>query len=1529
MDERETMNRMFLATIDEDLNTTLVGAFFSEGNFSVGDKEITADGKDIFYSTVSDNCGGSSDCNFEDKLKIIDGMTDINSIDDIINAGDLTDYKILIDHDSKTIYFTEGGIATENGKIIFTEDVKSMTGLEVNDLIETKKAEAETAAKEAEAAIQKAEEEAAEKERNEEAERAHKEAEDAAERQRIAEEDEARKQKLADETKAAEEKARLENEAAEARIAAEKARAEKEQAEAEEAAAREKERAEKKGRVNTNVLNNGKGLIPADENKGILSSVKIAPSLSTMNDADFENIINSIKNYKKIISNLEMPLTTPSLDVISSSSQQRQTRRTGGAKTKRGTQRIKQSPDDVVTRKTSSLPTATVIEDTELKTNPNKEKHRFYELCSRFNNLIGHILTTPVFFKINSLTPKNLEAILNDNTIIIKNKNTSKDNELNKDIVFSRLMNFIYIDCSDLIESKDDAKYNIYEEIQQTYGDFEDELLLKEKTNAILVANLLGIDDMPEEKYFIHIKKLTSIMMHYVNGFDTIREQQSSFGNIQSYFVNFIVQILDVLDPVINTILTIEKPINLNGFKQKIDDVINTENSSKIITFLKLTNRDLDANTYNKRFNILVNKHNVGEKNKIERTNMLLVKYNNDNFPYYNFEDVSKLNSALKGIASTKKDPNAKRFDITGENLKVLNYKATYLFGKFNKLFLPSLNNLDIAEEMEVVKSQAMSGKPVFLLGYGASGAGKTSSLIYFNKGKTDIERQGILIHLCNIFAQSGYVDLEVTSKEFFTAAEQLDNTVCKGDNTIKAPTNCITEVFKYTFTQGEFSLDENYNYTNKHAYRSERKTKDNPEGKNTNPFEKGASLGETMIYLIDTDRFVKATTNNPNSSRSHILVFVKLTKPGVEPVNLIVGDFAGVENKFQCEKPDVISKFLNIKRDDGSGKPYYSSEVENVDGPITDFNALDPIKGGGDFQCKPEYFTSKETIFDFANIVYRESIPKFGSFDDVLQLNLLKDMTKRLLTTNTGLADITKNAATYEFFEKDENVEKIKANLTIMNEDLTSMKEDLSSLLRRYLYKFLLGVEESEIDDYANQINDLTEKMETLNTKLKSGTSGKYNFKTSRGNYQAVTQKGDEMKEFKETPNDNVGSLKSQFDNEIVAFKIYKRQYENKINEILQFLINGEFKPDTTYPFYSKDPMHDTIPIKRKYRLQDIISSLIKGDAFFGKYIEMIKFAKITTDNNRKIFKEMSTSSVFNDLIDKSIEVYNKLYEIVEETKCRVSYGTQICENRVIEGNFINDSLNEIRNTIKEIMVEKNKDVLYNSPEYIDACLETYCPTHENCFELNKTKDDPKKIPSVIFQEIMNYLIENGKDYKRRNPKTNEREPDKYKFYKDIVVGVFCVFNISRQANNPPPTPYVDINRLKQLFYYENVNKAVKRKEFISYFNDLIKVIQKDFSDKVGNLLETQEYANATELINALSGKTDDYELSTEQKKDIQNFIDMVDKSNAVSAIGTLEFVDQMAKFNTVNTVCSTNSPYLKDVEKIITRYNLKDVVE
>jgi hypothetical protein len=61
--------------------------------------------------------------------------------------------------------------------------------------------------------------------------------------------------------------------------------------------------------------------------------------------------------------------------------------------------------------------------------------------------------------------------------------------------------------------------------------------------------------------------------------------------------------------------------------------------------------------------------------------------------------------------------------------------------------------------------------------------------------------------------------------------------------------------------------------------------------------------------------RQVESTPNNPDSSRSHVLCLLKLKKKPddkgiVEYRNIIICDFAGVENKFQCNNLQEILNF-------------------------------------------------------------------------------------------------------------------------------------------------------------------------------------------------------------------------------------------------------------------------------------------------------------------------------------------------------------------------------------------------------------------------------------------------------------------------------------------------------------------------------------------------------------------------------------------------------------------------------------------
>ena len=104
---------------------------------------------------------------------------------------------------------------------------------------------------------------------------------------------------------------------------------------------------------------------------------------------------------------------------------------------------------------------------------------------------------------------------------------------------------------------------------------------------------------------------------------------------------------------------------------------------------------------------------------------------------------------------------------------------------------------------------------------------------------------------------------------------------------------------------------------------------------------EKFESVGEYIAKAFDM-REVEPTPNNPNSSRSHVVItlFLKLKNGSVR--RLIVCDLAGVENVFACESNTEIIKFSeqykNSNQYGDKGKEpikldRYSYNQENVPG--------------------------------------------------------------------------------------------------------------------------------------------------------------------------------------------------------------------------------------------------------------------------------------------------------------------------------------------------------------------------------------------------------------------------------------------------------------------------------------------------------------------------------------------------------------------------------------------------------------------
>ena len=251
-------------------------------------------------------------------------------------------------------------------------------------------------------------------------------------------------------------------------------------------------------------------------------------------------------------------------------------------------------------------------------------------------------------------------------------------------------------------------------------------------------------------------------------------------------------------------------------------------------------------------------------------------------------------------------------------------------------------------------------------------------------------------------------------------------------------------------------------------------------------------------------------------------------------------------------------------------------------------------------------------------------------------------------------------------------------------------------------------------------------------------------------------------------------------------------------------------------------------------------------------------------------------------------------------------NYIKNICRLRRNEGYMINKSLENVREIIKYILIYKNKDRINISPPFIKECIDFYC-SKDKCFPLDRTSQyDFKSLPEYsIFREIYDNLGENN--------------------FSKIVISVFCVLNISRIANNPPPIPYIDINIMKKLYYnppnndytgfinefkhfFEKDTYGKFKNPPLSYFetdfskennNENNKIFSEEAVNNVKTLKENGEFINAT--IESSNIKTVD----GENRNIIENFFNLINKFNASSAIGTLDFLDQLAKFNTINSIC------------------------
>lgn len=190
-------------------------------------------------------------------------------------------------------------------------------------------------------------------------------------------------------------------------------------------------------------------------------------------------------------------------------------------------------------------------------------------------------------------------------------------------------------------------------------------------------------------------------------------------------------------------------------------------------------------------------------------------------------------------------------------------------------------------------------------------------------------------------------------------------------------------------------------------------------------------------------------------------------------------------------------------------------------------------------------------------------------------------------------------------------------------------------------------------------------------------------------------------------------------------------------------------------------------------------------------------------------------------------------------------------------------------------------------APSIIPECRTSYC-LERPCFQMKQIQPGQRfTLDSHIFRDLAQQLYGDS-----------DIERNALKLSTDLTVGVFCVFNLSIHANNPPNIPYIDINKLKRLFFYGEENSSQ-----IDELIDAALVEIKKYPIQLKDLNETNEAVRDIQTDYKASVDVDDKSVY------IGSFIDAIETSNASTTIGTLEFLDQMAKYSTTHTICTGDS--------------------
>jgi hypothetical protein len=950
-----------------------------------------------------------------------------------------------------------------------------------------------------------------------------------------------------------------------------------------------------------------------------------------------------------------------------------------------------------------------------------------------------------------------------------------------------------------------------------------------------------------------------------------------------------------------------------------------------IITYVKINNTSETQKYNTQRFNMLLH----ADRNR------MIIKYNEDNINYYTDERLKN---------------NVTQFDFS-------NVPYYYLLGDFTKIFMPTETNAKIVEQMKHILELLTQDKPppIFIIGYGSSGAGKTSNLIYYkNKDDQSKNEDGILPILCKKIIQQHKkiirnfgVTITLKTKELYGIKE--DNSAIYK---IEEFTSNIYK-FEYDSVSSDIILKDDTDTNIQHFYRFDynenndflkddmfkQTTQSNNNNNNANDgyitkiINKGTPLGKVIQFLVDTDRIVKATTNNRQSSRSHVLVFVDITI-NTKKIHLIVGDFAGIENEFMCDDATLtgMDKQVNTNKKDSN----YNSKTFYMHEPILEMNSSNIDMIGGELIEADAFDDSNTNIEEYMEELNETIKNTFADAD----FNLIKAKIKVYIDTYNGKEYLSKEQ-TIDFLKKNKSyntvIKKIENALKINIEEIDKLQLKINSFGTNDISKRLKQIDGDiktileKFDVNKDNLKDKNFKMETAGIIIPPSTTSRFSYTIGNPDgwnticdkliKKIITYLFDIDTIFKSNkPITKITELdidkiidKSSKKNENEISSLYFK-YDEKMKKF----VNIYSKDEAFFSFYYIKPISvvnsDNTPVDINVYKIDIIDSTMKlifsninwfrdrikesgGQLNIDVFEDEDKIKKLK-ETNATFMRDKIKELKNNISTDYGTAIYMVHNEIIQKyiylAFLKKHILTKSCNNRRKEGYWINSSLKDMRLAIQYIVQSKNFNVFYN---YIDTCIK----------DPNYNPDD---IPILDIETFTNTLQKNifiKKIFEHLTEIDNENYKTILNMAKKMVISVYCVFNYTAALNDPPTSPYYNINDLNKIKNNDDINndtltEVLTKLKGIPFFSgiDVYKNIDKLSGDCFHALSINDEKIDLSKLIDTFLKNTFKNENKFDIIKLIRNYINNI---NATSSMGSLEFIDQIAKLNTTQYLCITDA--------------------